>query len=159
MDKLDQVAQDGAALETALASGGDGAIPPGPGDATPAAAGPSPDDQAKIETWAAIPKMIGSALSLALPELKEAYSTERCIAWGESMHAVAKKRGWDVGESAPELVLAMTTLGLFVLPTGMAIYARVQAKKKEAPKANEGGAIAAGAEAAATVTVEQPDAP
>lgn len=140
MDKLDQIAQEGAALESSLGA----EIPPGPGDAPPAGAASSPSaaaiEEQKVDMWAMLPKLVGSAICMALPELKEHYSTDNCRTWGAAMNEVAKKRGWDVGEMAPELAAVAATLGLFILPTTIAIVKRKQAaaeKRKQPDKPAE----------------------
>lgn len=130
-DALDQIAQEGAELE------GDAGAAPG--------AQPLPEvdaDQEAIAFWAMIPDTLGKVLTIGLPELRDVYTREACMAWGAAANVVAKKRGWNVA-SSPEIALIGASL-VFAIPTGTAIARRVQARKaKEAEQgkaAGEGGA-------------------
>lgn len=121
MDPLDQIAQEGAELDTAT----------GPAQGEQGAPAPTVDaEQEAVAFWAMIPSTIGNVLCIALPELKDTYSKEACLAWGTAANTVAKKRGWDVANS-PEIALIGASL-VFAVPTGVAIAKRVQERKAKA---------------------------
>lgn len=88
--------------------------------------------------WAQIPRMLGSLLAIAMPELQDAYTHDACMTWGGAMAQVADKYGWDAAETmskwAPEIALTVASLPL-VLPTIAAI------KKKRASGAKSRPAI------------------
>lgn len=94
------------------------------------------------ESWAQIPFMVGGLLSMAMPELKEAYTPAACLTWGESMHLVAQKYEWDAAETmskwAPDIGLLMASLPL-VLPTIAAIKARRELTLSEKAAKDLGG--------------------
>ena len=106
-------------------------------------------------TWATIPKLFGSLLQIAMPELAGVYTDEACHAWGGAFHEVAKKHNWDaVGTMtrwAPEIGLVFASVPL-VLPTVQAIRARraeaVAAEKKMAKQADIQDGVTAAAQAA-----------
>src|ERR1043166_9553554 len=64
---------------------------------------------------AAIPFMLGSTLAMLAPELKQVYTEQACLQWGEAAHLVGKKYGWNA-PSAPEFALAAGTLNLALPP-------------------------------------------
>ena len=89
-------------------------------------------------TWATIPKLFGSLIQMAMPELAGVYTDEACYAWGGAFHEVAKKHNWDaVGTMTrwgPEIGLVLASVPL-VLPTMQAIRARrEEAEKSKAVK-------------------------
>lgn len=87
-------------------------------------------------TWATIPKLFGSLIQIAMPELAGVYTDEACHAWGGAFHEVAKKHNWDaVGTMtrwAPEIGLVFASVPL-VLPTVQAIRARRAEVEKNKP--------------------------
>jgi len=87
--------------------------------------------------WAQIPKMFGSLLGMALPELQHVYTDANCAQWGGAMAQVADKYGWDAGETmakwAPEIALVVATLPLAV-PTFQVIKAARKKAEAEKPK-------------------------
>lgn len=79
------------------------------------------------QQWAMIPAMLGSALSIAMPELQSVYSREACEAWGAAMVPVADKYGWNAdGLIGPEVALLAASLP-FVIGT----YGAIKSKKAE----------------------------
>lgn len=87
-------------------------------------------------TWATIPKLFGSLIQMAMPELAGVYTDEACYAWGGAFHEVAKKHNWDaVGTMTrwgPEIGLVLASVPL-VLPTVQAIRARRAEAEKNKP--------------------------
>lgn len=81
------------------------------------------------ENWAVIPKMVGSMLCMALPELTGVYSEENCHAWGTEMARLAAKRGWETDGLPPE-VSVLVVSAVFVVPTTFAIKARADQRKR-----------------------------
>lgn len=132
----DEQAQDFAALMARAAEGD-----PAPGQEADAAPSVDPGEQ-----WAMIPAMIGSALAIALPELREVYSENACRAWGASMVPVAEKYGWDAdGILCPEVGLLAASLPFIVGTVGavnkrkaQAIAAARQGQRIAAPAAAPG---------------------
>lgn len=109
-----------------------GDVPP------PAEEAPGVDQAAQ---WAALPLMIGSALSMAMPELAGVYTPAACQMWGEAMAPVAEKHGWSSDSLSPELALAFASLPLAV-GTYMAISRRkAAAEASKAPAAPKPGAL------------------
>lgn len=148
-DALDQIAQEGAELEGA-AGAAPGAPPPPEVDA----------DQEAIAFWAMIPDTLGKVLTIGLPELRDVYNREACMAWGAAANVVAKKRGWNVA-SSPEIALIGASL-VFAIPTGTAIARRVQERKAKAAaevKARGEGAVTGGAAAESSATPPNVNAP
>lgn len=79
------------------------------------------------QQWAMIPAMLGSALSIAMPELQRVYSREACEAWGSAMVPVAEKYGWNAdGLIGPEVGLLAASLP-FVIGT----YGAIKSKRAE----------------------------
>ncbi len=139
-DPLDQIANEGAALDQGAAL---------PGDAQQQPAPPAVDaDQEGAAFWALVPKTFGSILCMAFPELREVYGEEKCLAWGVAMQAVAKKRGWNVVNS-PEAVLVAAS-SVFVIPTAVTMVKHAQARKRAA--ASPRPASAPGEDATSTTT-------
>lgn len=93
-------------------------------------------DQA--QQWAMLPAIVGSALSMALPELRAVYTPQACEAWGAAMVPVADKYGWNCdGIIGPELALLAATVP-FAFGTFAAVKARradEEKQAKEKPKA------------------------
>lgn len=117
--------EQAADLRALEAMAADGEMP----GAEPAPAGPSQGEQ-----WAMIPAMLGSALAMALPDLREVYSQSACLAWGEAMAPVAKKYGWDADALAcPEVGLLCASL-----PLALGTITAVQRHKAAAAKAGQG---------------------
>lgn len=140
----DEQAADFAALLTAAEEGA--ALPTGMEEPAPAV---DPGEQ-----WAMIPAMLGSALSMALPELKEVYSEDACRAWGASMVPVAEKYGWDAdGIMCPEVGLLAASLPLMVGTWG-AVNRRKALAAAEARTGRESPRIAEAAPAVKAGTVE-----
>jgi hypothetical protein len=77
--------------------------------------------------WAQIPAAVGGILGMAMPELASVYNEGACMQWGEAMHQVAEKYGWDAAETisrfAPEVAIVVATIPL-VVPTVGAFKAR-----------------------------------
>jgi hypothetical protein len=100
---------------------------------------PAATERAKFEKekqeWAGVPFVLGGLLSKVLPELKDVYTMEACLAWGESMVPVARKYRWSMGGFELEAALFMATWGL-ASPTFDAIKKRraANAKPKEEPQ-------------------------
>lgn len=113
---LDQIALEAGAIESEQ----DAAARAAAGEPEPAQVDPA-------ESWAQIPMMVGSLLSIAMPELKQAYTPENCMNWGAAMVPLAEKYGWDgnsvLARFAPEIGVVVASLPL-VLPTVAAIKAR-----------------------------------
>lgn len=85
--------------------------------------------------WAEIPKMVGSMLTMALPELTQVYSKENCMVWGTAMARLAEKRGWDTSGMPPEVSVFVAT-SVFIIPTTLVIKGRRNAAK-QAEKSKE----------------------
>ncbi|MGZ4837652.1 MAG: hypothetical protein ACXVZR_03820 [Terriglobales bacterium] len=124
-DPLDQIGLEAAGMEAQAAAKQQEILDPEP-VIDPAA------------TWAAIPKLFGSLIQMAMPELAGVYTDEACYAWGGAFHEVAKKHNWDaVGTMTrwgPEIGLVFASVPL-VLPTVQAIRARrAEAEKKKPAK-------------------------
>ena len=119
-----------AALE-AMVGEVDAAGPPTPGQAL---AAQEADAQAvAAQEWAAIPAMVGGMLAMLAPELREVYSEAACSSWGTSAAAVAAKHGWASPAAAPELGLALSTLGL-AIPSYLVIRGRLAAARAARPE-------------------------
>jgi hypothetical protein len=104
-----------------------------------ATAGPE-NPMAGAVGWAMLAKGIGGALSVALPEVKEAYSDAACMQWGEAMEALSQKYGWGDGVSrfGPEIAVTFASLGL-VLPVVQAVKARKAAGAAQAKSIEQAG--------------------
>lgn len=79
--------------------------------------------------WGAVAFMIGGALSMVAPELRQVYTEEACLNWGRAMNPVAEKYGWNGPSALPELGLVIATAGL-AMPSYFAVRARVQAAQE-----------------------------
>lgn len=79
--------------------------------------------QSAAHAWSSIPAQVGLAVTIVLPECKEAFSDEACLEWGKNAARVAEKYGWGTDGLPPEAGLLLSTLG-FALPVGLAIKAR-----------------------------------
>lgn len=105
-------------------------------------ANPSPEDMERQERelqeaaeleqgakeWALLMFTVGSAVTMIAPELRQVYTQEACLHWGQCAHAVGKKYGWNA-PAAPEIALAGATFGM-VVPTVFAIRHRMQMLKE-----------------------------
>lgn len=108
--------------------------PPTPEQAQAQAAADTMDANAR--EWGTIAYMIGGALSMLAPELRQVYSEDACYAWGQSAATVAQKYGWDGPANVPEISLAISTVGLAV-PSFLAIRLRLsqlQAAREQAQR-------------------------
>lgn len=103
------------------------------------AAGPPTPEQAKAQAeeqqqaqaldtatqeWGSVAYMIGGALAMLAPELRQVYTQDACMAWGGSAALVAQKYGWNSPAAAPELGLIVATAG-FAVPSYLAISRRL----------------------------------
>lgn len=88
------------------------------------------EDQMEQEArqWSAIPLMIGGALCMAAPELRQVYTEGNCLNWGRAMVPVSQKYGWGGARKLPELSLAIVTLSL-ALPSFLAVRAAVEEQR------------------------------
>lgn len=124
MDVLDQIAAEANPLEAEQAARLDAIENPPP---------PEPIIDPSYG-WAQIPGVVGGMLSMAMPELQGVYSEEACMRWGEAMHAVATKHGWEAGETmarfGPEIALTVASFPL-VLPVVQVMKARKAAAEAE----------------------------
>lgn len=77
------------------------------------------------QQWGMLMYGIGGMLQMIEPELKPIYSEERCFAWGQQAHAVAKKHGWGVPDNMPELALIGSTIG-FAMPSFFMVRERIK---------------------------------
>lgn len=75
--------------------------------------------------WGLIVYTVGGALAMLAPELRQVYSEDACLRWGESMAPVAEKYGWNNPANVPEFGLALTTLGLAV-PTYLIVKTKLE---------------------------------
>lgn len=106
--------------------------------------------------WGAIAYMVGNAMAMVAPELRQVYTEDACLNWGRAMNPVAEKYGWNGPSALPELGLLIATAGL-AMPSYFAVRARLQAvregkektgwlvslrewwaSKRQAPQAGEG---------------------
>lgn len=118
MNELDKLAAIAESVDTEV----HGADNPQPQNAAPPVPLVTPAQQ-----WAQVPKMFGSVVSMALPELEKVYTDSACLEWGEAMAAVSEKYGWKAPtENAPEIMLVVASLPL-VIPT----YQAIAAKRRE----------------------------
>ena len=100
-------------------------------DRSPGTGAPHPD-AAEAAEWAELPKMFGSLVATAMPELTAVYTPDACMRWGEAMVPIAKKYNWNAAKFlslfGPWLMLAITSHAL-VTPTYFAVRARMDAAK------------------------------
>ena len=108
MDVLDQIAAEASPLEDEQQARLDAIENP-------------PEPEPLIDPsfgWAQIPAVVGGMLTMAMPELHGVYTQEACMRWGEAMHMVASKHGWEAGEAmarfGPEIALAVASFPLIV---------------------------------------------
>lgn len=139
-DALDAIAAEGAAAEAGMGGGG---VPGDPGAPGVAAPGSEPGKMAPAELWAMVPATLGSVLGMAIPELKQTYTPEACNAWGVAMAAVAEKRGWNVTQDTPEVLLIFATAPL-AIPTFTALVNRGRAARQARATAAPAGDASAG---------------
>lgn len=78
--------------------------------------------------WGSIAFMVGGALSMAAPELRQVYTDGNCLNWGRAVVPVSQKYGWAGPGKLPELSLAIATLGLAV-PSFLAVRAAVEEQR------------------------------
>lgn len=110
------------------------------------------------ESWAMLPAMVGSVLSIALPELRQIYTPDTCRAWGDAMVPVADKYGWNAdGLLGPEVGLLAASLP-FIIGTASAIKSRRAAIEQEAkaPPAKPEASPPAAPDSQKTVTFGAP---
>lgn len=97
-------------------------------------------DQADVQGWAELPKMLGELVTPALPELEAVYTPERCTKWGRAMLPVAKKYGWTpdmfLAWLGPWVGLGMATHQL-ITPLAIAIAKKIEARHKAAAAEEE----------------------
>ncbi|MEW6258019.1 MAG: hypothetical protein AB1592_18860 [Pseudomonadota bacterium] len=131
----DMPAEQAADLAALVAASSDGGAVPGQ-DKQDAANDPA-------EEWAQVPAIVGAVLSMAMPELAEVYTPERCRAWGAAMVPLADQYGWNsselLGRFGPWVGLASATVPL-AWPTVQAIKARRSAANRGAQDVGEGEA-------------------
>lgn len=125
----------------AAPGGAAGSPPPAMGAGGDPGAAPAFDAAAEAEGWAAVPRAFGQVLCMGLPELADAYSDEKCRAWGEAMAQLAKQYGWSAAILGPWLGLAFATVPM-AIPTVMAVKARRAGNPPAAPGAAERPATA-----------------
>ncbi len=114
--------------------------------------GPTPEQQAEqaqaagleegARAWGAVMYMVGGALSMVAPELRQVYTEQACLNWGRAAAPVAEKYGWNNPAALPELGLVIATAG-FVVPSAVAIRARVVAMREEKNRSGWLGHVAA----------------
>lgn len=133
MDELDQIALEAGGMEAEAQAKQDEILNPEP------AIDPA-------ETWAALPKMFGALLQIAMPELAGVYNDQACYQWGGAMVLMADKHKWDAAATmsrwAPEIALVFASVPL-VVPTVQAIRAR----RAEADKPSNAATLDTGATA------------
>jgi hypothetical protein len=145
LDDLDRIALEAGGMEADAQAKEDELLNPAP------AIDPA-------ETWAALPKMFGGLLQIAMPELAGVYTDAACLQWGGAMQVLAEKHNWDAAGTmsrwAPEIGMIFATLPL-AIPTINAIRAR-RAEAEHAARGKQtldSGATAAG-EGAGTLEPE-----
>jgi hypothetical protein len=79
--------------------------------------------------WGSVAFMVGHALAMVAPELRQVYTEEACLNWGRAMNPVAEKYGWNGPSALPELGLVIATAGL-AMPSFFAVRARIEAVKE-----------------------------
>jgi hypothetical protein len=125
LDNLDRIALEASGSEAEAQAVEDAILNPNPEPVIDPA-----------QTWAQVPKMFGGLLAMAMPELAQVYTDDKCLAWGVGMAAVSEKYGWDAGETisrfGPEIALVVASLPL-VLPTVTAIKTRRAEAAKKPP--------------------------
>lgn len=84
--------------------------------------------ESEARQWGSIAYMIGGALGIVAPELRQVYTERACMDWGRAVVPVAAKYGWNGAGHLPELGLAIATLGLAV-PSVLAVRAAMQREK------------------------------
>lgn len=97
---------------------------------------PMAGDVDQAQQWAMVPAMLGSVLSMFIPEAQRVYSREACEAWGAAMVPVAEKYGWNSdGLMGPEVALFAASLPLAVGTFALVKAKRAEVEAKEAPAA------------------------
>jgi len=81
--------------------------------------------------WGLIMFSVGNVITMIAPELKLVYAEDRCLTWGQAMHAVAEKHGWNVPSHSPELALLTVSAG-FVIPTVAVLPGKIREARKAA---------------------------
>lgn len=97
-------------------------------DAANSAAQAAETLEASARQWGSIAYMIGGALAMVAPELRQVYTERACMDWGRAVVPVAEKYGWSGVGHLPELGLLIATAGLAV-PSVLAVRAAVAKEK------------------------------
>lgn len=97
-------------------------------DAANSAAQAAETLEASARQWGSIAYMIGGALAMVAPELRQVYTERACMDWGRAVVPVADKYGWSGVGHLPELGLLIATAGLAV-PSVLAVRAAVAKEK------------------------------
>lgn len=97
----------------------------------PVQALPSEPTEAEIVAWMALPRVFGSIIAKALPEVADSYSSEKCREWSFSMVPIGRRYGWNVG-AAFEILGLVASTWLLVDPTIEAMRARIAARRARA---------------------------
>ena len=84
--------------------------------------------EASARQWGSIAYMIGGALAMVAPELRQVYTERACMDWGRAVVPVADKYGWNGVGHLPELGLLIATAGLAV-PSVLSVRAAVAKEK------------------------------
>lgn len=84
--------------------------------------------ESEARQWGSIAYMIGGALGMVAPELRQVYTERACMDWGRAVVPVASKYGWNGAGKLPELGLAIATLGLAV-PSVLAVRAAMERER------------------------------
>lgn len=131
---MDATRMEGLAV---LAEEIDGEAPPSPEElAAQRAQQQQQQDAAAAETaaeaearqWASIAYMVGGALSMVAPDLKQVYTENACMGWGRSVVPVSQKYGWGGAGVLPELALLISTIGLAV-PSYLAVRHAIEQER------------------------------
>lgn len=86
------------------------------------------DAESQAREWGSIAFMVGQALAMLAPELRQVYTEQACMAWGTAVVPVSQKYGWGNPTNVPEVGLAIATLGLAV-PSVLLIRRNMQAMR------------------------------
>lgn len=88
---------------------------------------------AGAKAWGGVMFIVGSAVCMLAPKLKQVYTEAACLAWGKNAQAVSEKRGWGSPSNLPEISLLASTLMLLV-PTVLVLRAEMQQAEKNDPE-------------------------
>lgn len=142
---LDAVASEAASLDASNAS----AAAPNGEQPQVVTAAEQQQHQDGAQLFAMIPAGVGRVVVPAMPELAPVYSEQVCREWGGLANKWAEKKGWNVGDKAPGLMLGLASFSM-VVATVVAIGKRiVDAKRQRAAAAAAGPAGTGTATAAA----------